>query len=286
MNAPFPGDPPAGFRRVWLRRDWGWQHLLAGGQGEPLVLVHGLGGSHLDFAAMLPALASRYTCLVPDQPGFGLSTKPDVDYSIEFMTGAMAGLAAELGLFRARWLGHSLGGQVTLWLAATRPELVSRLVAVCPAGGHDGGSLGRKALRAAMATREDRLRFYHPRLMDMALDFVFAQPPWGPAWEGMPPVRARFHAQWGAPERPLLERSLVRAGQGVLAHPLLGRLAGLRAPVLLVEGRGDLVIPAGQTQALWPALPPASQRVKLPGGHMLPYRCPERLNQVLLPFLA
>ena len=56
--------------------------------------------------------------------------------------------------------------------------------------------------------------------------------------------------------------------------------------MLLVEGLGDRVIPAGQTQALWPELPPASARVGLPGGHMLPYLSPAPLLEVLLPFLA
>lgn len=286
MTALFPGDPPPGFRRLWLRRPWGWQHLLTGGRGEPLFLVHGLGGSHLDFAALLPALASRYTCLVPDQPGFGLSAKPDLDYSIEFFAESLTGLAAELGLGRARWVGHSLGGQVTLWLGATRPGLVIRLAAICPAGGQRGPNLARKALRRALATKDGRLRFYHPRLMDLALDFVFAQPPWGPVWDGMPPVRARFQAQWAGPERPLLERSLVRAGQGVLAHPLAGRLGGLGCPVLLVEGLGDRVIPAAQVQNLWPQMPPDSQRVALPGGHMLPYLTPGPLGEVLLAWFG
>jgi pimeloyl-ACP methyl ester carboxylesterase len=56
--------------------------------------------------------------------------------------------------------------------------------------------------------------------------------------------------------------------------------------VLLVEGQGDRVIPPAQTQALWPELPPGSQRVELPGGHMLPYRTPGPLAEVFLAFLA
>lgn len=286
MPEPFAPPPPPGFQRLWLARDWGSQHLLAGGDGPPLFLVHGLGGSHLDFAAMLPALARYYTCIVPDQPGYGLSAKPDVTYAIPFLADSLVGLATELGIGNARWVGHSMGGHAVLWLGASRPELVTRLAAVCPAGGHDGRNRVRRALLATLTTGDDRLLWYSPGLMDFALRFIFAQPPWGTAWPGMAAVRERFQAQWAGPERPLLERSLVRSARGVLNHPLLGRLEGLRAPVLLVEGLGDRVIPASQTAALWPQLPPGSQRVQLDGGHMLPYRTADTLAEVLLAYLA
>ncbi|MFH1057228.1 MAG: alpha/beta hydrolase [Pseudomonadota bacterium] len=286
MHEPFAAPPPPGFQRLWLARDWGSQHLLAGGDGPPLFLIHGLGGSHLDYAAMLPVLARHYTCLVPDHPGYGLSAKPDASYSIPYLAESLAGLAAELGIEKARWVGHSMGGHAVLWLGATRPDLVARLVGLCPAGGHDGRNRVRRALLATFTTRDDRLLWYSPGLMDFTLSFIFAQPPWGQAWEGMAAVRARFSAQWAGPERPLLERSLVRSAQGVLDHPLLGRLGGLRTPVLLVEGLGDRVIPASQTAAMWPQLPPGSQRVQLDGGHMLPYRTPGPLAEVLLAYLA
>jgi len=287
MSTPtvHPPDPPAGFRRLRLAQSWGWQHLLAGGEGPPLFLVHGLGGSHLDYRLLLPHLGKRFTCLVPDLPGFGLSAQPDVSYSTDFFCQTMVELAEALGVGRADWVGHSMGGQVVLWLAASRPERVGRVAAICPGGGHQGRQGSRRGL-LRLLTSGDRLRFFHPRLLDLGLSHVFGQPYVGAdTWPGMAEVRRYNQAFWDTPQRPLLERALIRSARGVLDHSLVGRLGGLAGPVLLVEGQGDRVIPAGQTAALWESLPPGNQRVSLPGGHMPPYLEPERLAEVLLTFL-
>ncbi len=284
-QGPALPPPPPGFRRLWLAQSWGWQHLLAGGEGPPLFMVHGLGGSHLDFLALLPRLGQDFTCLVPDLPGFGFSSKPDVSYDTEFFTQTMADLAGGLDLSRAAWVGHSMGGQVVLWLATSRPDLVERVAAICPAGGRDHPGLAHQGL-FQLLTSGDRFRLFHPRLLDLALSHVFGQPYLGPdTWSGMAAVRQRMRDFWSQPRRPLLERSLIRSARGVLGHPLRGHLDGLAMPVLLVEGQGDRVTPPRETANLWRALPPGARRQTLPGGHVPPYLAPERLGEVLLAFL-
>ncbi len=280
-----PPTPP-GFRRLRLAQSWGWQHLLAGGDGPPLFLIHGLGGSHRDFLSLLPRLSQHFTCLAPDLPGFGLSAKPNASYSTDFFCQSLVELAEALGVARADWAGHSMGGQIVLWLTASRPERVGRVAAICPAGGHTApGSVQRTLLW--LLTSGDRFRFFHPRLLDLGLSHVFGQPYLGPdIWPGMAEIRSYNQAFWDTPQRPRLERALIRSARGVLAHSLLGKLDGLASPVLLVEGQGDRVIPPRQTTALWEALPPGTQRVSLPGGHMPPYLEPERLAEVLLAFLV
>ncbi|MCA1905576.1 MAG: alpha/beta hydrolase [Desulfarculus sp.] len=277
--------PPPGFRRLRLAQSWGWQHLLAGGDGPPLFLIHGLGGSHRDFLSLLPHLGRHFTCLVPDLPGFGLSAKPDASYRTDFFCQTLVELTEALGVDRADWVGHSMGGQIVLWLAASRPERVGRVAAIGPAGGHHRRQPAQRCL-LWLLTNGDRFRFFHPRLLDLGLSHVFGQPYFGPdTWPGMAEVRRYAHAFWSTPERPRLERALIRSAKGVLDHSLLDRLGGLARPVLLVEGQGDRVIPARQTADLWGALPPGNQRVSLPGGHMPPYLEPEGLTQVLLAFL-
>lgn len=278
-------DPPAGFRRLRLAQSWGWQHLLAGGEGPPLFLVHGLGGSHLDYLRLLPFLGSHFTCLAPDLPGHGLSSKPDVSYGTDFFCQTLVELAEALGVDRADWVGHSLGGQVVLWLAASRPQGVGRVAALCPGGGHSQRQPLQRGL-LWLLTSGDRFRFFSPRLLNLGLSHVFGQPYLGPdTWSGMAEVRRFNQAFWAAQPQPLLERALIRSARGVLEHSLLGKLGGLTRPVLLVEGQGDRLIPAGQTAALWRDLPPGNQRVSLPGGHVPPYQAPEALAEVLLAFL-
>jgi pimeloyl-ACP methyl ester carboxylesterase len=101
---------------------------------EPAVMLHGLGGSALNWTDLMALLADRLESRAPDLPGFGLSPPPsDHDYSI----GAQARLVARLvemdGRGPVHLMGNSLGGAVATTLAAYRPDLVRTLTLISPA---------------------------------------------------------------------------------------------------------------------------------------------------------
>jgi len=104
------------------------------GDGPPLVLVHGLGGTIENWRALAPPLAIDHRVLVPDLPGHGgsglLSEARDVDALSEAVLGIVD--AEEAG--EAVWIGHSLGGLVALRAAALRPDAIRGLVLAAAAG--------------------------------------------------------------------------------------------------------------------------------------------------------
>ncbi|MFH1033388.1 MAG: alpha/beta hydrolase [Pseudomonadota bacterium] len=264
----------------------GWLRLVAGGQGPALVLVHGLGGGAEDFYDLAPLLAPRFTCLLPDLPGFGLSHKPDAPYSVPWFADRLVQVAQTLGLDGASWLGHSMGGQIVLWLARQHPGLTRRVVALCPAGGQPALSRPQERLHGLLS-RGDRLRWFHPWLLRLSAAYIFQEAPWGRSrWPGFQEFVTRLQAQWAGPDRPRRERALIRAARGVLSLPLAGQLDNLQAPVLLLEGLGDPVTPPWQTGRLWESLPPGQTRERLPGGHMVPYLAPAELAQRVEEFLG
>jgi pimeloyl-ACP methyl ester carboxylesterase len=133
----------------------GWPvRYEAAGEGEPVVLVHGLSGSTRWWSRNVSDIAGRYRVYLVDLPGFGKMRA--------------------VGLERVHLVGHSMGGYICLHLAASRPDAVRRLVLVAPTGvptgrsmvGHLGPLLGaalyatpsflpvlvRDALRAGPAT--------------------------------------------------------------------------------------------------------------------------------------
>lgn len=104
------------------------------GQGQDLLLVHGLGASLEYWERIIPSLAKHYRVTAIDVPGFGLSSKPDVHYGLPFFTRALASFCEALGLESMYLAGHSLGGALSLDFAATYPEKVKKLCLIDNAG--------------------------------------------------------------------------------------------------------------------------------------------------------
>jgi pimeloyl-ACP methyl ester carboxylesterase len=108
--------------------------LERAGQGEPLVLLHGVGTSRVVWRRALPHLGERREAIALDLPGFGESAPAGPGFDLDRVAGAVAGAAEEAAGGGFDLLGHSLGGAVALTLAAARPELVRRLLLCAPAG--------------------------------------------------------------------------------------------------------------------------------------------------------
>src|SRR5205807_289343 len=85
-----------------------------GGDGSPLVLVHGLGGTVENWRALAPALAARHRVLVADLPGHGRSSPLPVARDVDALAGAVLGIADAEEIDDAVWIGHTLGGLVAL----------------------------------------------------------------------------------------------------------------------------------------------------------------------------
>ncbi len=122
------------YRSATVDLDGPVHYVDFGGEGPPMVLVHGLGGSHLNWLASAPLLTKSRRVLAPDLSGFGL-TPPG---------SRGAGIAANrrvLDDFLRRFapagdavvVGNSMGGLITMMEAAAAPELVATAVLVTPA---------------------------------------------------------------------------------------------------------------------------------------------------------
>ena len=103
------------------------------GSGPTLILLHGFGGSLLDWEGLL----SRLTCgrlISIDSIGFGLSGRPNVSYELETHRRYLIAFLDALGIQRAILVGRSFGASLTLWTAAHTPERVVAAVAMAPSG--------------------------------------------------------------------------------------------------------------------------------------------------------
>ncbi len=131
-------------------------HYYTGGEGEPLLLLHGLAGSSGNWVEMMPELIRRHRVISVDLPGHAGSAKAPRGASIDdFAAMAAAVLAAEVDT-PAVVAGHSFGGLVALRLARSHPELVRGLLLIAPAGIATTTRLIRSLVLASTTVRPGR----------------------------------------------------------------------------------------------------------------------------------
>jgi pimeloyl-ACP methyl ester carboxylesterase len=132
-------------RRAWLfshgfrgreARVGSWRiHYYTGGEGPPVVLIHGLASRGDDWGAFLPVLAAHHRVYALDLLGYGGSDRPrNVDYSIKLETDIVRRFLDTLHIQRTDLVGVSMGGWIALKLAAEHPERVRKLVLIDSAG--------------------------------------------------------------------------------------------------------------------------------------------------------
>src|SRR5688572_18719801 len=107
---------------------------LRGGEGETLLLVHGIAGSCNTFEPVLEGLVERHQVIAPDLLGHGQSGKPRGDYSLGAHASGLRDLMEMLQIPSATIIGHSLGGGVSMQLAYQFPKRCERLVLVASGG--------------------------------------------------------------------------------------------------------------------------------------------------------
>jgi pimeloyl-ACP methyl ester carboxylesterase len=258
-------DLPGGLRYAYLE----------GGQGEPLMLLHGFGANKDNFTRVARWLVPHYRVIVPDQLGFGESAHPqDADYSPTAQAARARALAQALGLQGLHLGGSSMGGQIALVYAAQHPTEVKSLWLLDAAGVWSApeselrrmiSQTGRNPL---MAASEDEFA--------QLFGFVMSDPPFIP--RPLVNVMAR--------ERMANFALEARIFQQVAAESVEQRVAGLAVPALIVWGDQDRAIHV-DTAGVLHKLMPRSQVIVMPGiGHLPMVEQPQRSAQDYLRFRA
>ncbi|MGK5685573.1 alpha/beta fold hydrolase [Actinoplanes sp. URMC 104] len=230
------------------------------GLGDPLVLLHGIGTTHDDFAAVRAQLAADYEVLAPDLPGHGQSPPLRTRPTVAALTDVVAADLDALGLERVHLLGNSLGARIALELA-WRGRARS-VVAIAPSGMQF--PLERAYQGLVMGATRANLRVFRRWITPLA----------GVPW-GRTPLLATLRARpWDASET---EARAVQPGfaearrfwatlwWAVLADVPTG-LGDIDCPVVLAQGTADW-ISGGQTPRFLAAVPGSVFRPLFGAGH-------------------
>jgi len=127
-----------------------------GGEGPPVILVHGLGGAAANWAGVVPRLVERHRLLVPDLPGHAGSTPFAAATTLDPYADRLDRLAELEAMEHAGVVGHSLGGLVGLRLAVNFPQRVAALVLTAAAGIRSSTREAERYLNLAAILRPTR----------------------------------------------------------------------------------------------------------------------------------
>lgn len=105
------------------------------GEGEPIFLIHGIGASHAAWGRVVAELGSDFRCISYDLRGHGVSPLPDGPFDLAALVADLEALRAKLGIERAHFVGHSLGGMIGPAYARLYPHRVKTLGLLSTAAG-------------------------------------------------------------------------------------------------------------------------------------------------------
>jgi 3-oxoadipate enol-lactonase len=275
-DAKLPGleERFAGVKGVRMR-------YFVGGEGPPLVLVHGLGGGAANWTELAPLLARRHRLLVPDLPGHGGSSALPAVSGLEPFADRVALVARREGMLPAPVVGHSLGGAVVLRLALRRPPDVEAIVLAGSAGLSIGNIWGRQLMSVFSTIRPGRLAARQrgrvarsPLLRRVVFGAVSVADPAALTNEA---VEGFLAAQ-------LLHTDVDGAWQALRADDPRQELEQIRVPVLVLWGAEDSQLPLDDAFEYTRRLR-ARLRV-IPGcGHLLIGERPDVCDRAIADFL-
>lgn len=244
-------------------------HVLIGGQGDPLVVLHGAGGPR-GWRRWMARMAERYTVYVPTHPGFGRSDAADWMESIDDLARFYLWFLDVMGLSRVRLLGHSIGGWTAAELAAMHPGALDRLVLVSPVG-------------LKPEAGEIRDIFFHTP--EELLRYNVHDPATVPEWTEL------YGTKPGPAELEMALRNREMAARltwkPYMFNPRLPHfLPRVETETLIVWGRQDEIVPVICGEQYRRLLPRATLQVLEGCGHSPPIEQPDVFARLVLDFLG
>jgi 2-hydroxy-6-oxonona-2,4-dienedioate hydrolase len=204
---------------------------LDAGSGKPVLFMHGLGGSIESWTNNIGELAKIMRVIAVDLPGFGLSDKPKMNYTIRFYRDFVVQFLKQLlRLEQVSIVGSSLGGHIAAEVVINHPSLVKKLVLISPAGALPRSFKGSPALWRYV-------RVVNAKSVQQVKQALFAV-------DNKPVADSYAQVMYEKFLMPGAKEAFLSALAGSARAPRLNsRLNRIKAPMLLLWGKEDYMIP-------------------------------------------
>jgi pimeloyl-ACP methyl ester carboxylesterase len=255
--------------------------------GPPLLLLHGLGATNASMLPLLPDLARDHRVIAPDFPGFGASDAPRWRYRASDFATWLREFQLAVGATPATVIGNSLGGRVAIEAGLNCPEMVDKLILLCPSPAF---RRMRQFVPLVRLLPPDavivRIPLLH-RAVVMGVRSLFAQP------ERLP--RTWYDSAADEHLRVMKDyrhrRAFYAAMREIYLEPAYGadgfwdRLPLLDTPAMFVWGDRDWLVPSSFEQHVMRALPQSESVILTDCGHVPQFEHPDETVDLIREFL-
>jgi pimeloyl-ACP methyl ester carboxylesterase len=260
--------------------------------GRTVVLLHGRNFPSSYWAPVIKMLSEAgFRVVVPDQIGFGKSSKPTGELHFDTLARNTIALLDHLKIDKAEIIAHSLGGMLGVRIARAFPDRVAHLVLTAPIGLEDYRLYVPPTPTEKIIETEDKLTAdgYRKQLQtNYAIKL--------PAEAITPFIDARFNIK-GSPDYPRWLRAFVSSGQMIYREPVAHEIALITEPTLFIMGADDHNAPGrpNAPEALRAKMGENAGLAKMPNaraevipdtGHLVFLEAPEKYRELVLGFLG
>lgn len=244
------------------------------GAGETVVFLHGIGGNRTNWRAQLAFFGRSCRAVAWDARGYGDSDDYDGPFEFAEVSDDLRRLLDHLTVERAHLVGLSMGGRILMDFAVRHPERISSLTiaAAFPSFGRALSPAQREEfvrLRLAPVAEGRQFSEMAPALAEALLG-PYASP------EAREALRASIES--------LRAQSYSKAVTAAVGFDRTASLGSIRAPVQLLCGEHDRLVPPAMMRKVQAAIPGAECSI-LAGGHLLNLECPGEFNRLVASFI-
>lgn len=238
-------------------------HYETYGSGQPVLFVHGWGGSIKSLRKLAKLVSKTHKSYVIDLPGFGKSDNPDPSWGVVEYAEVVASFIAEEKLKKLIYFGHSFGGSLGIYLTSQQLAPIQKLI-LCASSYKRTGKSSKTAVRIN-------------RIVETYLPFF------SHTWKVIKPLLYRIffpNSDYGKYPH------LIPNFRKIVTHDLTPFVKDIRVPTLLLWGERDTYTPVALADELETSIK-GSKKVIFPfKRHNLPIRYPELVYDEMKPFLS
>jgi pimeloyl-ACP methyl ester carboxylesterase len=254
------------------------------GAGQPVILIHGFGGSMWQWEQQQHALSRNFRVLTLDLPGAGLSDKPAIDYRPDQMLDFFVGFMDAVKIPQATLVGNSMGAGLAIGMALAHPTRVAKLVLIDGLPQHVMEKLTSPSVRRALETSAPSwlVSFGNMLFGGLMIESVLREIVHDPALL-TPAVIERSNRNR---QRPGLIKPImtVRENLPLWESGFATRVGEITHPTLVIWGEEDRVFPIAVGEELHHTIK-GSRFIRIPkAGHIPQWERPDLVNQELITF--